>query len=93
MAVKTETLSAPSGQPTGQPGSAREYDLDRDRTASMADEGGVAGALVDLREQLEEIDDTLEDQGRQAWARSLVWGGAALGVAALVVAAFWMRRR
>jgi hypothetical protein len=64
--------------------------LDRDRAASMADEGGVSAAEMDLREQFEDSPNAyLYDRSPQAWIR---WG---VVVAAASVFAAWLvwRRR
>lgn len=60
--------------------------LDRERAQSMADEGGVSGAIVDAREQGAdfETDSLLE---RRRWGAAKVWALAGLGVAACVLIA------
>jgi hypothetical protein len=64
----------------------RDAALDRDRRASMADEGGVAAAEMDLNEQLA----TSGPQSRLAvwrerkdWRARVLWSALALGVAAV----------
>jgi hypothetical protein len=60
----------------------READLDRDRIASMADEGGVAAAVADLRDQLETLETELIAApplaARVRWS-TLMWSALALG--------------
>jgi hypothetical protein len=66
----------------------REVDLDRDRIASMADEGGVAAAVADLRDQLETMETGLipiaapplaaGSFARVRWS-TLMWSALALG--------------
>lgn len=90
MAEKLET--SPALESRGSPTTSRDVELDRDRTASMADEGGVTAALVDLREQLAELDDTLEEQNKHAWARSLLWGSLAIGAGAVLFGLLRARR-
>ena len=61
----------------------RERKLDADRIASMADEGGRAGARMELREQLR----AQQERRRVATNRALIWGavGLASGVAAVLL--------
>ena len=77
--------------------------LDRDRIASMADEGGSAAAVTDLREQLESpatayieevtIAPLLAPQPvrRTAW-RTIIWSALALGAAGFFAALFIRHR-
>jgi hypothetical protein len=68
----------------------KESDLDRDRIASMADEGGVAAAVADLRDQLEVVEREVLPQlapppaawsfARVRWS-TLMWSAVALGAA------------
>jgi hypothetical protein len=69
----------------------KESDIDRDRTASMADEGGIAAAVADLREQLTLVEKELLPQlappsaawfKRVGWS-TVVWSAVALGAAGL----------
>jgi hypothetical protein len=71
----------------------KEGDLDRDRTASMADEGGIAAAVADLREQLILVEQELLPQvapQRSKWSfprvtvSTLIWGAVALGAASFL---------
>jgi hypothetical protein len=64
--------------------------LDRDRVASMADEGGVSGAYMDSCEQCAELD---RPESRFDAGRWLVWGSITACAAALFVAAFGELRR
>jgi hypothetical protein len=73
----------------------KESDLDRDRTASMADEGGMAGAVADLREQLDVVEKQFLPQVAQptaAWSftrvpwSTLMWSAVALGAAGFLAA-------
>jgi hypothetical protein len=64
--------------------------LDGERAASMADEGGAAGAYTDAREQ-----HVLAPLTQRGWGsrtrKALIWGGVAL--AFLGAFAFGFRRR
>ena len=60
----------------------RERKLDQERAQSMADEGGVSGAVVDAREQAQTLDASLARRTR--WGSRKVWALAALG------AGFWL---
>jgi hypothetical protein len=81
-------LSAPDA--SGTFARPKESDLDRDRTASMADEGGMAAAVADLRDQLTYVERELLPQvvppaaawsfARVRWS-TLVWSAVALGAA------------
>lgn len=90
-----------SGSQPGSPDASgtflrpRERDLDRDRIASMADEGGIAGAEADLREQLDVVETEYLPQlapptaawsfTRARWSR-LMWSAVALGAAGFLAA-------
>jgi type VI protein secretion system component VasF len=63
-----------------------ESALDQERAASMADEGGAAGAVADAREQAHVA---RSGQG----GRISLWAMAGFGLGALVLALFWMRKR
>lgn len=65
----------------------REMPLDRDRIASMADEGGTAAAEMDLIEQLA-IVPVATVRTRFPTLRVLV-SALAVGVAAAVITRFW----
>jgi hypothetical protein len=69
-----------------RPRAPHDRALDADRTASMADEGGSAGAAMDLREQLAAAHDVVAPR-RRPQSYGLWWGaaGAALGVAVALV--------
>ena len=59
--------------------------LDRERAASMADEGGAAGAIMDTREQFAAVASSkLELGGPRLWPLAVAFTGAALLAAALV---------
>jgi hypothetical protein len=66
--------------------------LDVDRTASMADEGGRAGAKMDLREQFADTQDLLPCVSARAPMTQLFWLGAA-GAAAGLATGLWLGRR
>ena len=69
--------------------------LDCDRSASMADEGGRAGATMDLREQVRGYDAAAAAAARRhapATSAAPLWWGAA-GAAAGLAAGLWLRRR
>jgi hypothetical protein len=100
--------TAPGGQPTSPDASGtfvrpKEGDIDRDRTASMADEGGMAGAVADLRDQLEIVEREFLPQLVQptaAWSfarvrwSTLMWSAVALGTAGFLAGlAFRYSRR
>jgi hypothetical protein len=79
----------------------KEGDLDRDRTASMADEGGVAAAVADLREQLDLLERDYLPQVAPppaAWSfaqvrwSTLVWSAVALGAAGVFAGLFFRYR-
>ncbi len=64
--------------------------LDQERAASMADEGGMAGAVTDAAVQEARLrrDDTSEmHAGARVWPWALLIGGAVLAAAA------WQSRR
>lgn len=72
--------------------------LDRDRAASMADEGGIAAAVAELREQLDLLEQELIP--KRPWTvagvrgSTLLWSAAAVGAAsALTVLAIRYRSR
>lgn len=68
--------------------------LDAERAASMADEGGASGAIVDAQEQeLAGEHGTALARPRAAWTQRtwLPWLLATGGLAAAI--AFWLRRR
>lgn len=77
------------GQPGSSPSRSSEA-LDADRAASMADEGGVAGAVTDALEQAGISAVSLEPVRRTlpSW---LPWAVAGAGLAGFVFA--WLRRR
>jgi hypothetical protein len=99
---------APGSQP-GSPDASgtfvrpKESDLDRDRSASMADEGGTAGAEADLREQLDGGENRFLPQvapPTAAWSftrvrwSTLMWSAVAFGAAGFLAAlAFRSRGR
>jgi len=84
---------ANSSDSSGTFARSKESDLDRDRTASMADEGGIAAAVADLREQLTLVEKELLPQvapppaarffGRVGWS-TFVWSAVALGAASFL---------
>jgi hypothetical protein len=53
--------------------------LDRERAASMADEGGVSGAIMETREELALLQRDFDQQ--RAWRTRWLWGAVALGCA------------
>lgn len=55
--------------------------LDRDRAASMADEGGVAGAVMDTRDQFAAI---VGPEYGSSWPKWWQWAAVAIGSAVLV---------
>lgn len=65
---------------------AGENELDQERAASMADEGGVAGAIEDAREQAQ-----LASSGQAG--RFRLWAIAGFGLGAAVFMLLWLRRR
>ena len=74
-----------------QPRRARHQDraLDADRVRSMADEGGCAGAAMDLRDQLAAAENAEPGRRRSGEVRlqqHLMWGvaGTVVGVLAAV---------
>jgi hypothetical protein len=90
-----------SGSPDASGTFARpkERDLDRDRTASMADEGGSSGAEADLRDQLGDREYRLQVSpptaawpfARARWS-TLVWSAVALGAAGVFAGLFFRYR-
>jgi len=65
--------------------------LDRDRAASMSDEGGVSAAIADAREEL-----ALRYGGRaggDVWRTRLLWGAVAVGCALFAGTLFARFRR
>jgi hypothetical protein len=67
--------------------------LDQERAASMADEGGVAGAIMDTREQHAAARRAREPAAARAWLQRgpraarpdwIFWGAIAAGCAVLV---------
>ena len=88
-----------SSQPFARP---RESDLDRDRTASMAFEGGAAAAQMELEEELRSLAPGYPESGTslatrtavRSWTTRLLWGALAFGAAALFTGlALHFRRR
>jgi hypothetical protein len=69
---------------------AADYALDLDRTASMADEGGCAGAKMDLRDQLADTRVVQRNRPTRPASTSLLWGVA--GLAAGLMAALMLRQ-
>jgi hypothetical protein len=67
---------------------ASDYALDLDRTASMADEGGCAGAKMDLRDQLADTRVVQRYRPSRPATTSLLWGVAGLAVG-LLAALMW----
>lgn len=64
-----------------------EHALDDERAASMADEGGASGAVMDTAQQRGE-------KSRLApFGPTVMWWGAALAGCALLVTALLLRRR
>lgn len=64
----------------------RDAALDRDRRASMADEGGVAAAQIDLNEQLAAASPyplAAARPDRRGWRTRVLWSALAFGVAAV----------
>lgn len=78
---------------SGPVGRSREYDLDRDRAASMADEGGAAGAAIELREELDLANFDVREEASRDWGRRLLWGALALGAAVFALNAARALRR
>ena len=71
----------------------REGDLDRDRAASMADEGGASGAVVELQEQRSALEIAPVSDISRSWGRRLLWGALALGAAVFALGAARAYRR
>ena len=65
--------------------------LDLERAASMADEGGVSGAIADAREQ-SHAQDPRSLAPRARWGAKKLWGLAALGAGAWLIL-IGLRRR
>jgi hypothetical protein len=63
-------------------GPYRETNLDRDRIASMADEGGAAGAEMDLIEQLAIA--PVPATSDRSWPIRVLVGALVMGVAAVI---------
>jgi len=57
-------------------------DLDRERRASMADEGGCAAAETELAEQYADLQPLATRGGRLPWNTRWLWGALAIGTAA-----------
>jgi len=68
-----------------------ERKLDQERAQSMADEGGVSGAIVDAREQARAIEPKPKGLRARLGSRKL-WAVAALGAGAWLLM-FGLRRR
>ena len=88
-----EKLETP--EPFARP---RDKELDRDRTASMAFEGGTAAAEMELAEEMRERESKRESivvrRPTRAWKSQLLWGALAFGAAALLTSlAMRFRRR
>jgi hypothetical protein len=74
---------APEATPTRVTDSAarsvQEGRLDRERAASMAEEGGASAAIMETRDELAMLKQDFERQ--RAWRRRSLWGAIALGCA------------
>lgn len=79
-------------QYTNQTQSHRDGKLDQERTASMADEGGVAGAIMDAHEQAR-AREARSLATRPRWGGRKLWAVAALGAGAWLVLAGLRKRR
>jgi hypothetical protein len=66
----------------------RETMLDRERTASMADEGGASGAEMDLIEQQSAAPLALRARRDRSWPIRVLVGALAMGAAAAVLSRF-----
>lgn len=62
--------------------------LDQERAASMADEGGVAGAITDAYEQSQPV----SLARRTRWGAARLWAVGAIGVGVAVIAMRQLRR-
>jgi len=69
---------------------AGDDSLDNERAASMADEGGCAGALTDALEQAGDTLRELPTQAARQRSNWLPWAAAGVGLAAAWL--FWVRR-
>src|SRR5687767_8513920 len=80
MVDRMDTSNPADSLPAGGSGMTGRHaeNLDRDRAASMADEGGAAGAETELREQLAVWDDGSSATTR-SWGKRLLWSALALG--------------
>jgi hypothetical protein len=71
--------------------------LDRDRAASLADEGGASASALEAQDLELPIDARRAGDGfgrpREGWRRSMAWPAAALFAAGAVVAWNVFRRR
>ena len=80
---------------------ARPFDLDRDRTASMAYEGGAAAAEMELEEELRWAAHEAPRgsalarwREKRSWTKTVLVGALVMGAAALLtrLALRWTRR-
>jgi hypothetical protein len=71
----------------------RETMLDRERTASMADEGGAAGAEMDLIEQNSAAPLAVRARRDRSWPIRVLVGALVMGAAAAVLSRFLFNGR
>ena len=77
----------------GPQGAYRDAALDRDRVASMADEGGIAAAETDLREQVELVPVLAVARPDRSWSVRMLVSALAVGIAAAVITQLFSGRR